>query len=174
MASVDALGRAGQHWVFRFHVGAASVRGIGSFEVRRAPARVARVLCAVLGLPCSGAAVPVRVVIRRQADRETWIRVIGRRHYVSRQLRRPGLVVERIGPLELYFVVAIDVDGIRYDQTNVALRLGPLRLPIPRRAAPSVRARAHARGERAFFVRVDVDGPRALPLFSYWGLIEEA
>lgn len=150
------------------------MRGIGSFEVRRAPARLARVLCALLRMPCSGTAVPVRVAILRQANRELWIRLIGGRHYVSRQLRRPGLAVERLGPLELYFVVAVDEDGIRYDQKNAALRLGPLRLPIPRPAAPAVRARAEARGEREFFVRVDVDGPWALPLFAYWGLIEEA
>jgi hypothetical protein len=102
------------------------------------------------------------------------MRVIGGRHYVSRQLRRAGRVLERVGPLELEFVVAVDGGGIRYDQTSAALRLGGLCVPIPRAAAPWVRARAEARGERRFFVRVDVHGPRAFPLFSYWGLVEEA
>jgi hypothetical protein len=173
MAGVDAVDRA-RHWVFRFHLGDASVRGIGSFEVRRARTPVARLLCGLLRVPRSGTGVPVRVAILRRADGEVWMRVIGGRHYVSRQLRRPGRVLERIGPLELEFVIAIDGNGIRYNQTNAALRLAGLRLPIPRRAAPSVHARAEVRGERGFFVRVDVNGPRALPLFSYSGLIEEA
>jgi Domain of unknown function (DUF4166) len=173
MAGVDAIGRA-RHWVFRFHLGDVSVRGIGSFEVHRAPTRVAWLLCGLLRVPRSGTGVPVRVAILRRADWEVWMRVIGGRHYVSRQLRRAGRVLERMGPLELEFVVAMDGDGIRYDQTNAALRLGALRVAIPRVAAPSVRARADARDERRFFVRVDVDGPRAFPLFSYWGLIEEA
>ena len=174
MAYVDAVDRRRQHWVFRFHMGDASVRGIGSLEVRRARTPVARVLCALLRLPRSGAGVPTRIAILRRPDGEIWIRIIGGRPYLSRQLRRPGFVVERIGPLELYFVVAIDKYGIGYEQKNAALRLGQLRLPIPEQAAPSICARAEARGEWGFFVRVDVRGPRAFPLFSYSGVIEEA
>jgi hypothetical protein len=173
MAGVGKAEGAESPWVFRFHLGEASVRGIGSFEVRRGPARVARLLCALLRAPLSGSAVPVRVDVLRLPDGEVWTRVIGGRTYVSRQVRRSRLVQERIGPLELDFLIAVDDDGLGYEQARAAVRLGRLRLPIPRPVAPSVRARVQARGERGFFVRVDACGPGALPLFSYNGVVEE-
>ena len=161
-------------WVFRFHLGEASVRGIGSFEVRRGQSRWARILSALLRVPQAGSAVPVRVDIRRHGDREVWTRQLGRRVFVSRQRRLAGFVRERIGPLELQFRVAAETDGVAYAQEKAALCLGPLRLGLPRHLAPQVHARAVARGARAFDVRVDVCAPQAEPLFSYWGTVEEA
>ncbi|HZM76548.1 MAG TPA: DUF4166 domain-containing protein [Candidatus Limnocylindrales bacterium] len=160
-------------WAFRFHLGEASVRGIGSFEVQRGPARVARLLCALMRAPVSGSAVPVRVDVLRRPDGEVWTRVIGGRTYVSRQARRSRRVQERIGPLELDFRIAVEADGLEYEQVRATFRLGRLRLPIPRGIVPTVRARVQTRGEHSFFVRVDASGPGALPLFSYYGVVEE-
>jgi hypothetical protein len=174
MVGVGKADGAEAAWAIRFHLGEASVRGIGSFEVRRGPTRVARLLCAMLRAPLSDSAVPVRVDVLRRSDGEVWTRVIGERTYVSRQVRRFRLVQERIGPLELDFLIAVDDDGLAYEQLRAIVRLGRLRLPIPRRVAPSVRASVQPRGERAFFVRVDACGPGAIPLFSYYGVVEEA
>jgi Domain of unknown function (DUF4166) len=172
MAGVGKADGAESPWVFRFHLGEESVRGVGSFEVRRGPGRVARLLCALLRAPRSGSAVPVRVEVLRLPDGEVWTRDIGGRTYVSRQVRRSRLVQERVGLLELDFLIAVDEDGLGYEQARAAVRVGRLRLPIPRRVAPSVRARVRARGERAFFVRVDAYAPGTLPLFSYYGVEE--
>lgn len=111
--------------------------------------------------------------VLRFSGGEVWTRVIGGRTYVSRQVRRSRLVRERIGVLELVFLVAVDGDGLGYERARAAVRFGRLRLPVPRRVAPSVRARVQARGERAFFVRVDACGPGAFPLFSYSGVVAE-
>jgi Domain of unknown function (DUF4166) len=174
MDHIDAVDRGQHAWIFRFHLGHASVLGVGSFEVCRARTRLARMLCALLRVPESGSAVPVRVDIRRQGGREVWTRAIGKRVYVSRQVRTAGLVRETIGPLQLCFRVAVDDDGLGYEQERAMLRLGRLRVRLPQRAAPQVRARAVARGPTSFFVRVDVCAPAAVPLFSYWGMVEEA
>jgi Domain of unknown function (DUF4166) len=173
MAGVGKAEGAELPWVLRFHFGEASVQGIGSFEVRRGRAGVARLLCALLRVPRSGSAVPVRVDVLRLPDGEVWTRVIGGRTYVSRQVRRDRRVRERIGPLELDFRIAVGGDGLEYEQVRAAVRLGRRRLPIPERAAPSVHVRVQARGVRRFFVRADAYGPGALPLFSYYGVVEE-
>jgi Domain of unknown function (DUF4166) len=73
----------------------------------------------------------------------------------------------------LDFLVVVGGEGLAYEQRGAALRLGRLRLSIPRRVAPSVRARVEARGERCFFVRVDAHASPRLPLFSYYGVMEE-
>jgi hypothetical protein len=174
MVGVGKAAEAEAAWAFRFHLGEASACGIGSFEVERGSARLARLLCALLRAPLSGSALPVRVDVLRRPDGEVWTRVIGNRTYVSRQVRRSRLVQERIGPLELDFLITVDDHGLAYEQLRAIVRLGRLRLPIPRRVAPSVRARVQPRGERGFFVRVEACGPGALRLFSYSGIVEEA
>lgn len=174
MDFADAVDHDRRRWVFRFHLGDASVLGIGSFEVHRGQTRLARMLCTLMRAPKTGSAVSVRVDIRRQGGREVWRRTIGSRVYVSRQVRTAGRVRETIGPLEVCFRVAVDDDGVGYVQERVVLRLGRLRVRLPRRVAPQVHARAVERDETSFFVRVDVCVPPEARLFSYWGVVEEA
>jgi Domain of unknown function (DUF4166) len=161
-------------WALRFHLGEASVRGRGTFEVTRGSTRRARLACVLLRAPRRGSAVPVRVEVLRHADGEVWTRVIGGRRYISRQVRSGTRVLERIGPLELDFAVTVDGNGLRYEQTRTALRLGRLRLPVPRWLCPSVRARVEARDDSSFFVRVDTCAFGPEPLFSYYGTVLEA
>lgn len=161
-------------WVYRFHLGETSVRGSGSFEVRRGRTRLARVLCLLLHLPLEGSEVPVHVEVQRYDRCEVWTRVMGERAYVSRHERHGELTTERIGPLALRFRVLVDGEGIGYEQEKAMLRVGALTLPLPARACPRVSARAVSCGDAAFFVRVDVTALHKVPLFSYWGMVKEA
>jgi len=88
-------------WLYRFHLGDASVHGVGVVDVRRGGSWRARCLCALLRLPGSGETVPLTVRIVRSPGRELWSRRFGSRELTSRQLRSDSAVRERKGPLEL-------------------------------------------------------------------------
>lgn len=160
-------------WVIRFHLGDRSASGVGRFEVRRGHTRPARAVGALLRLPRPGSDVAVRVQIRRSAQGELWVRTFDRRDYVSRQVCDGVFAVERIGPLELRFRRLVEGVDVSFEQEAASIRVAALRVRLPDRFAPRVRARAHGNGEGRFFVRVDVTVPGLGPLLSYWGDVYE-
>ena len=171
----DARGGTGEPaaWVWRFHLGEASVTGTGRFEVRRGRRRLARLAATLLHLPEQGRNVPVRAAIERNGAREVWTRTFGSRTYTSRHERHGTRVLERLGPLELRFRVSADGDCVRFQQEGVGVRAAGLRVGLPARLGPRVRAYAEGRGQRPFFVRVEVSAPLAGDLLSYWGRLTE-
>ncbi|HEX2772370.1 MAG TPA: DUF4166 domain-containing protein [Micromonosporaceae bacterium] len=173
MGNLSGPGAAPGDWLRRFHLGPASVRGAGSFDVRRARTRFARSVCALLRVPVEGSGVPVRIEIEREGDRELWTRRFGGRRYVTRQVRGSGSRTERIGPLELRFRVVATDATVSFEPESSALRVGPLGLRLPAPLAPRVHAHAESRGEAAFFVRVEVNAPARVPLFCYSGMVTE-
>ena len=66
-----------------------------------------------------------------------WTRRIGSTSLDTRQYARQGRLVERSGPGTVEFVLRVDDGALLYEQTGCRF----LQLPLPRRAAPQVRAR---------------------------------
>jgi hypothetical protein len=124
------------------HCGGSAVRAVGLLRVARGANRLARWLAALLRLPAAGAAVPVTLVITPSTAGEEWRRTFAGRPLVTRQWSQPGrLLVEQAGLTELRFRLEVRDGGLVYHAAGAALRLGWLRVPLPRWLAPTVTAR---------------------------------
>jgi hypothetical protein len=157
------------------HHGAWAVRASGRFDVRRGRGTLASWLCGLLRLPADGGQLPVRLEVRPHPRGESWHRTIGGIALATEQSERAGgRLAERFGPMELLFRLQAVDGALVFEQTGAALRLGPLRLPLPRFAWPRVEARAWAAdGGRGMRIQVRLGAPLAGPLLTYEGLIEE-
>ena len=91
-----------------------SVRGravyTGLVAVERGGNPLARLCAAIAGLPPAMADAPLRVEFLADARSETWRRAFGGHPMNSRLRCRKGLLVERLGPLQLRFLLHI-ADG---------------------------------------------------------------
>jgi hypothetical protein len=144
----------------------------GVMRVTRGANRLARWLAALLRLPAAGEAVPVTLVITPSADGEEWRRTFAGKPMCTRQWSRlDGQLVEQSGPGEVRFRLEVcDDGGLVYHPAGVALRLGWLRVPLPRWLAPTVTVRespAATAGQTDVSVRVSV--PLLGLLISYEG-----
>jgi hypothetical protein len=154
--------------VRRFHLCA---RGTGTFAVRRGEGHFARAVARVLGLPQSGEAVPLLLSVEPHGGGERWRRDFAGKEFVTEQgAHADGLMAERTGPFELLFRLTAEGGALAYRQEGAALRVGGLRVRLPRLLAPRVEARerAEAGGVR---VSVCVTAPLFGPLISYEGLV---
>jgi hypothetical protein len=89
----------------------------------------------------------VVLVVTPSTGAERWDRTIGSIALITTQAEGRGKhLVERFGPVELTFRLGAIDGAMVFSQTGAALRLGPLRLPLPRQLAPRVSARASADG----------------------------
>jgi hypothetical protein len=146
-------------------------RGAGTFAVRRGEGHFARVVARVLGLPQSGEAVPLLLSVETHAGGERWRRDFAGREFITEQGEHAnGLLAERTGPFELLFRLTAEGGALAYRQEGAALRVGSLRVKLPRLFAPCVEAweRAEAGGVR---VSVCVTASLFGPLISYEGLV---
>ncbi len=161
--------------VRRLHPAGSSVRGAGRFDVRHGGRSAARLLARLMRLPAEGRAVPVVLTVEPEgAGGERWRRDFDGKPFVTHQRERtPGLLADRAGAVEMYFRMEADGAALVYRQAGVALRLGPLRVPLPRALAPHIEAREWAEaGEERVRVRVSVSAPLVGPLITYEGKIE--
>jgi hypothetical protein len=159
-----------------FHGGSAPLEAHGRFAVHGdsgLPVRLARRL---LRLPAPGTDVPVRLTVTPHAQGERWHRRFGQRVLQTEQAERPGgLLAERVGPLVLLFRLQADEAGaLVFQQIGAALRLGPARLPLPRRLAPQVDARVQGDGPERLRVSVQTSAPLLGRLLAYEGTVEKA
>jgi hypothetical protein len=155
--------------VRRFHLRA---RGAGTFVVRRGEGRVARAAARLLGLPEGGEAVPVRLSVEPHAGGERWRRNFAGREFVTEQGERAaGLMAERAGPFELLFRLNVEGGALAYRQEGAALRVGGLRVRLPRLLAPRVEAWERADAGGGVRVTVCVTAPLAGPVIRYEGLL---
>ncbi len=161
--------------VRRMHLedGAASLRGVGSFRIRYGNARLGRLLARLLRMPSATEAANTRLVVTPIGRGERWERSFDEQSLISRQWEaQGGRLLERIKLLELEFRLEIRAGALLYRQVGAALRLGPLRVPLPRRMAPHVEAREEPGGANRTLVAVAVTVPRVGLLISYEGHIE--
>jgi hypothetical protein len=84
----------------------------GRFVVTRGEGRLARVLCAILGLPPAGET-PVRLESSPLDGGERWSRAFGDRRFETDQAARRGRLEERAGPVAIRFRLEADGGALR-------------------------------------------------------------
>ena len=109
----------------------------GTAEVQTGRSPLAAVVRRLVGFPRSGTAVPVRVAIRRDGDREIWLRDFGGKRFHSKMtLAGPagaGRVAERFGPFRFVIALQPRADGLGFPVVGGWF----LGLPLPRRLLPT-------------------------------------
>jgi hypothetical protein len=148
----------------------------GAFLVRRGTGLISRTIGWTLRLPRAGADIPIRLIVEKSGDGETWRREIGAATFVTDQFAiGEGLLAERFGLLEFRLRVEADVTTVRFRQLGAALVLGALRLPLPRYLSPCVEALMHVEAnEPSPRVSVVLIAPLAGLLLAYQGPIMES
>jgi Domain of unknown function (DUF4166) len=159
--------------VRRLHTRRAGLCGEGRFEVRGG-GLLARAAARLLGLPRVGGGVRVCLYVTREGERERWHRTFeGRAFDTLQQAREDGLLAERSGPFELLFRLSADGGALVYTQAGAALRLGRLRVPLPRAIAPRVEGHESASEDgRGVSVCVKASAPLFGRMLSYEGRLE--
>jgi hypothetical protein len=148
--------------VARIHGAPATFTGRGRAKgsPRLAPLRLA------MGLPQPGAYPDLKVTVAAKGDGEAWTRAFGHTRFTShlRPGRELGQFEERFGLIRFSFSTAPTANGFLWRFEG--WRLGPL--PLPRRLAPTIRARAYER-DGAYRFSVAVAHPWAGLMFAYAG-----
>lgn len=153
--------------------GAALLYGSGFFRIRHGTSHLGCLLAWLMHMPSATEATNTRLVILPLGHGERWVRHFGDQYFVSTQREAfGGGLLERIGPLELRFRLEARDGALFYRQVGAALRLGPLRVPLPRRIAPRVEAKEEPGGADRTHVTVVVTAPWVGLLVSYEGHIK--
>jgi Domain of unknown function (DUF4166) len=160
--------------VQRLHAGTSELRGAGKFTIRHGERAWSRLLARLLRFPRAGNDVPVKLVVTPTGGGERWHRTFGPSSLISEQnADSRGLMVERMGPTDVSYHLEVAGGALYYRQAGTALRLGPIRLPLPRWLAPHIVARESAMAdEKSTQVSVKVTLPLIGLLISYKGYVE--
>src|SRR5262249_37672245 len=127
------------------HATGPGVTARGSFRIEHGRHPLARVLARLLRLPSPSLAADVHLRVTPRGDGEEWSREIGGQRLVSRQSPvEPNVLAERIRSIEFRFALDASASGLVYRQRGAALALGPLRVPLAARLAPSILATEEA------------------------------
>jgi Domain of unknown function (DUF4166) len=126
-------------------------------------------------LPAAGEAVDVRLQVTVQEEGEEWRRTFAGHPMVSMQYDRgAGLLVERMGIMEIRFRLEVVGGALNYRLAGAALRFGSLRVPLPYRLSPRVTAWERAAGDmNQIHVSVNVTLPLLGRLIAYDGLLTQ-
>ena len=126
----------------------------GAFEVERGRGLLTTAIAALCGLPPAGLDVPVRLRVTDRDGGQQWERWFGERRLTSWQGHAgPSAIVERYGVVECRLLLAPADGGFTVRSAAAALRIGPLRVPLPAVLAPAIEGRIAAAGDA---VAVDV------------------
>jgi hypothetical protein len=159
--------------VQRLHTGTSQLSGAGKFTIRHGERGLARLLARLMRLPSAGVDVPVKLIVTPHERGERWHRTFGPVPFITEQRAGEGFMVERIGPTEVSYRLEVAGGALFYRHTGTALRLGPIRLPLPHRLAPHITARESAMpDEKSTHISVKVTLPLVGLLISYKGYIE--
>src|SRR5262249_24081788 len=135
----------------------------------------ARTMARLARLPAAGEAVDVRLQVTAQEEGEEGRRTFAGRPLVSMQYDRgAGLLVERLGTMEMLLRLEVVGGAFRYQTVSAALRLGSLRIRLPYRLSPYVTAWEKAVGDtNQIHVSVDVTLPLLGRLVGYDGILTQ-
>jgi hypothetical protein len=170
-ASWQALAPAVQ----RVHTDASLTHAEGTFQVSRAPGRLLGRILDLAHVPRASTAARVRLAVSHRGLVERWYRTFGGRPLVTVQSEAPGgLLAERVGVLELLTRLSVKDGALLFRHTGLAIRLGPLRVPLPDWLSIKVAGRegpADAGDDvrPRTTVEVRVTGPTGGLLFAYRG-----
>jgi hypothetical protein len=157
--------------VQRLHASWTLVQAVGTFRVRQGSNELARTLARLAQLPTAGEAVHTELLVTPRDEGEEWRRSFAGRPLVSLQSGRPdGLLLERMGLVEMRFRLKVVGGGLAYQSTSASLCLGSLRVPLPRWFSPCVTARESTAGDGdQVAVSVEVRVPLLGFLIAYEG-----
>jgi hypothetical protein len=160
--------------VRRFHASTEDVVGHGTFSVEQARSRAGRLVSRAMHMPRAEGETPVALSITRRVqatDRpgvEHWRRTFNDEVTASNQTIDGRHLLERIGRLEVRFAVDVECRRLRFRQVGTLLRIGPVRLRVPRSMSPVIAASVGAVGEH-LDVSVRISVPLLGPIFNYAG-----
>lgn len=159
----------------RLHNSGGTVHAVGVFQVSHGNNKLARMLARFARLPAAGEAVDVRLQVTEQEEGEEWLRTFAGHNLVSMQSDRgAGLLVERMGIVEMRFQLEVAGGVLNYQTVSAALRLGSLRVPLPHWLSPQVTAWEKAVGDlNQIHVSVQVNIPLLGRLISYGGMLTQ-
>jgi len=143
----------------------------GLFTIRRGSGPLSALLGWISRFPAAGEQVPTRLVVRQEGALQHWERSFGNHSLATVQrAREGGLIGEQLGPVECVFQLRSVEGGLAYEQIGAWLRVGPLRLPMPRVLAPRIEATATETPE-GMRVHVTMGSAWAGWLLTYEGLV---
>jgi hypothetical protein len=153
--------------------GEPTVHATGVFRICRGTGRLARFLAAVMRLPAACETAATVLNVTGDAERERWERSFGGHFFITTQYERPGNILgESGGPVELRFRLEVVDGSLIYHHVGTALRLGPLRMPLPRWLAPRITADERPDGSPTRTqVRVEVSALLTGLVISYSGIM---
>jgi hypothetical protein len=162
--------------VRRFHAADHDVVGHGTLRVEQSNFKIGRLMARLMRMPRTMGDAPVVLTIRREANRanqppcEQWCRSFPGEVIASSQTTDGTYLLERIGPLEFCFDLDIAEQRLRFNHIRTRVRLGGLRLGIPRPLSPTIQASvgATATGEQ-LDVSVEISAPVLGALLHYTG-----
>src|SRR4030095_13021312 len=159
----------------RLHDSGETVRAVGVFRVHRGNNSLARTLARLARLPDAGGTGEVRHQVTAQEECEEWRRTFAGRPLVSMQSARgPGLLMERLGIVEMLIRLKVVGGELSYQTVSAAMRLGSLRIPLPNRLSTYVTAWEKAVGDtNQIHVSVDVTLPLLGRLIAYDGILTQ-
>jgi hypothetical protein len=155
--------------VRRLHTPGTIVTAVGVFSVRRGN-WLTRCLASVIGLPKSADAVEVHLTVTPTGTTEEWRRLFAGKPFVSTQWLDAGRLIEKIGLSESPIEFDVREGALHYQTTGSALRLGFLRVPMPRWLSPRVTAFEKPAGDK-LQVFVEVALPMLGRLICYEGTL---
>lgn len=163
--------------VQRVHTDPSLTHAEGVFRVSRARGSLLGRIFDLAQVPRSSDAARVRLAVRHRGLVERWHRTFGGRPLVTLQSEAPGgLLAERVGVLELRSRLIVQDGVLRYRHAGLAIRLGPLRFPLPDWLSINVEGRegsADAGDDPRPHTTVDVrvTAPGGSLLFAYRGTV---
>lgn len=169
----------------RAHFSSGHLQAEGTFQVRRAPGRLAGRVLDVARVPRASDAAHVRLTVSACGPVERWCRAFDSVPLVTRQSEAPGgLLAERYGPLEFRFWLTVADGTLVFRQESLAVRVGSLRIRLPAWLAVEIAARespaggvAHSEARMATaagdstWVEVRMTGPTGGLIFAYRGTV---
>ena len=166
--------------VQRIHSAPSAMHAEGIFQVSRGGGVLMRRILDAAHVPQPSHAADVRLVVCHRGRHERWHRAFGGLPLVTHQSEAPGgLLAERIGILEFRFRLAVKHGALLFRQESFAIRLGPLRVPLPDWLSIEIAGRegpAGAPDETSDCTTVDVrvTAPTGSLLFAYRGTVRRS
>ncbi len=116
-----------------FHSRPGGGRASGTVAVRHQSSLLAR----LLGFPAPGDDIPAQLEVVSGENEEVWIRSFGGAVRKSIQSRSGDLLLERAGPVRVFFRVLADDTEMRFESQSARLWMIPLPLHVKARARGS-------------------------------------
>ncbi len=151
----------------RFHGSTTGGQARGTFRVTRGAGWLRNTLANVLGLPQAGGAVPVRLQVVVEGDKERWYRHFPGHSMSTSQWANGDCLIESNGLGSFQF--ALVIDGSRLTHEFRQARCAGI--PLPRTLAPYVNGWVDA-GDTGWNVFVHIFFPWVGEIASYEGWVE--